>query len=70
MAARNAEISDNRNQRVRRVRGRAPGDGKKSVAIALTPKPRDKTLTNEEIVSVSKAIVTATGKATGGVLRT
>jgi phenylalanyl-tRNA synthetase beta chain len=46
------------------------GEGKKSVAIAVTLQPKDKTLTDEEIDKVSGAIVAAIEKATGGVLRT
>ena len=49
--------------------GEHVGPGKKSVAIAVTLQPRDKTLTDEEIEKVSGAIVAAVGKATGGVLR-
>ena len=45
------------------------GEGKKSMAIAVTVQPRDKTLTDEEIDKISAAIVAAVGKATGGVLR-
>ncbi len=43
--------------------------GKKSVAIEVRMQPRDKTMTDEEIEAVSNAIVSAVGKATGGVLR-
>jgi phenylalanyl-tRNA synthetase beta chain len=46
------------------------GPGKKSVAIAVTLQPRDRTLTDEEIDKVSRAIIAAVEKATGGVLRT
>ena len=46
------------------------GEGKKSVAIAVTSQPRDKTLTDEEIDTVSAAIVAAVEKTTGGTLRT
>ena len=46
------------------------GAGKKSVAIEVTLQPRGKTLTDEEIDAVSKALVAAVEKATGGVLRT
>ena len=46
------------------------GAGKKSVAIAVTLQPQDKTLTDEEIDKVSAAIVAAVEKATGGTLRT
>lgn len=45
------------------------GEGKKSVAIAVTLQPRDKTLTDEEIDKVSAAIVAAVTKSTGGILR-
>lgn len=44
-------------------------EGKKSIAIAVTLQPRDKTLTDEEIDRISQAIVSAVGKATGGLLR-
>lgn len=46
------------------------GEGRKSVAVAVTLQPRDKTLTDEEIDQVSSAIVAAVEKATGGTLRT
>ena len=43
--------------------------GKKSVAIEVLLTPTDKTLTDEDIEAVSKAIVAAVAKATGAVLR-
>ena len=43
--------------------------GKKSIAIAVTLQPRDKTMTDEEIDAVGKKIVAEVGKRTGGVLR-
>ncbi len=43
--------------------------GKKSVAIEVLLAPTDKTLTDEDIEAVSKAIVAAVAKATGAVLR-
>jgi phenylalanyl-tRNA synthetase beta chain len=46
------------------------GEGKKSIAIAVTLQPQDKTLTDEEIEKISAGIVGAVEKATGGVLRT
>lgn len=46
------------------------GEGRKSVAIAVTIQPSDKTLTEEDIDSISAAIVAAVTKSTGGVLRT
>jgi phenylalanyl-tRNA synthetase beta chain len=42
---------------------------KKSVAIAVTIQPRDKTMTDEEIEALAGKIVTEVGKRTGGVLR-
>jgi len=49
------------------------GDGieprKKSVAIAVTLQPREKTMTDEEIDAVAARIVAEVGKKTGGVLR-
>ena len=43
--------------------------GKKSLAIAVTLQPTERTLTDPEIEAVSKKIVAQVGKATGGVLR-
>ena len=43
--------------------------GKKSIAIAVTLQPRDKTMTDEEIDAVAAKIVAEVGKRTGGVLR-
>jgi phenylalanyl-tRNA synthetase beta chain len=42
---------------------------KKSVAIAVTLQPREKTMTDEEIEAVSAKIIAEVGKRTGGVLR-
>jgi phenylalanyl-tRNA synthetase beta chain len=42
---------------------------KKSVAIAVTLQPREKTLTDQEIDAVSAKIVAEVGKRTGGTLR-
>jgi phenylalanyl-tRNA synthetase beta chain len=47
--------------------GFAPG--KKSIAIAVTIQPRDKTLTDAEIEALAAKIVAEVGKRTGGVLR-
>lgn len=44
--------------------------GKKSMAIAVTLQPHEKTLTDEEIENISIAIVKAVEKASGGELRT
>ncbi|MGZ5837090.1 MAG: phenylalanine--tRNA ligase subunit beta-related protein, partial [Xanthobacteraceae bacterium] len=42
---------------------------KKSVAIAVTLQPREKTMTDEEIDAVGKKIIAEVTKRTGGVLR-
>ncbi len=44
-------------------------DGQKSVAIAVTLQPREKTLTDAEIDEVASRIVAEVGKKTGGTLR-
>jgi phenylalanyl-tRNA synthetase beta chain len=43
--------------------------GKKSVAIAVTLQPRDKTMTDQEIDALAAKIVAEVAKRTGGVLR-
>jgi phenylalanyl-tRNA synthetase beta chain len=43
--------------------------GKKSIAIAVTLQPRERTLTDLEIEAVAAKIVAEVGKKTGGVLR-
>jgi len=43
--------------------------GKKSIAIAVTLQPREKTMTDAEIEVVAAKIVAEVGKRTGGVLR-
>ncbi len=45
------------------------GEGKRSLAIAVTLQPMKRTLTDAEIEAVSRKIVAAVEKATGGVLR-
>jgi phenylalanyl-tRNA synthetase beta chain len=45
------------------------GEGRKSVAIEVTLQPRQRTLTDEEIEAVGKAVVAGVERATGGVLR-
>jgi phenylalanyl-tRNA synthetase beta chain len=50
-------------------RGPELGDGKKSLAIAVTLQPTKATLTDAEIDAVGKKIVAAVSKATGGTLR-
>jgi phenylalanyl-tRNA synthetase beta chain len=45
------------------------GAGKKSLAIAVTLQPRQRTLTDEEIDAVSQKVIAQVVKATGGVLR-
>ena len=49
--------------------GGSLGAGKKSLAITVRMQPRDKTLTDEEIDAVGRAVVEKVAKATGGVLR-
>jgi phenylalanyl-tRNA synthetase beta chain len=49
--------------------GKGVERGKKSLAIAVTITPREKTLTEVEIDALSQKIIAAVGKATGGVLR-
>jgi phenylalanyl-tRNA synthetase beta chain len=43
--------------------------GKKSIAIAVTIQPRDKTMTDAEIDALGQKIVAEVSKRTGGVLR-
>jgi phenylalanyl-tRNA synthetase beta chain len=43
--------------------------GKKSIAIAVTLQPRDKTMTDAEIDALGQKIVAEVSKRTGGVLR-
>lgn len=43
--------------------------GKKSIAVAVTLQPREKTLTDQEIEAVAGKIVAEVSKRTGGVLR-
>lgn len=49
--------------------GTGVADGKKSVAIQVRIQPREHTLTEAEIDAVAQKLVSAVGKATGGVLR-
>jgi phenylalanyl-tRNA synthetase beta chain len=49
--------------------GKGIDPGKKSIAIAVTLQPRDKTMTDQEIDAVAAKIVAEVGKRTGGVLR-
>jgi phenylalanyl-tRNA synthetase beta chain len=49
--------------------GKGIDEGKKSVAIAVTLQPREKTLTDLEIDAVAAKIVAEVTKKTGGVLR-
>jgi phenylalanyl-tRNA synthetase beta chain len=50
--------------------GKGIEPGKKSVAIAVTLQPREKTMTDEEIEAVAAKIVAEVNKRTGGMLRT
>lgn len=49
--------------------GKGIDTGKKSIAIAVTMQPREKTMTDEEIESVAAKIVAEVAKKTGGILR-
>jgi phenylalanyl-tRNA synthetase beta chain len=49
--------------------GKGIDDGRKSIAIAVTMQPREKTMTDEEIDAVGAKIVAEVTKKTGGVLR-
>ncbi|MGN6489761.1 MAG: phenylalanine--tRNA ligase subunit beta, partial [Devosia sp.] len=49
--------------------GKGVGEGRKSLGIAVTLQPVDRTLTDEEIEKVSGAVVTAVARATGATLR-
>ena len=49
--------------------GKGIGEGKRSIAIAVTLQPRDKTLTDAEIELVAKKIVDEVMKKTGATLR-
>jgi phenylalanyl-tRNA synthetase beta chain len=49
--------------------GKGVGEGKKSVAIAVTLQPTERTLTDEDIETVSASIIAAVAKQTGGTLR-
>lgn len=50
--------------------GKGVPEGKKSIGIAVTLQPTEKTLTDEEIEAVSQSVVAAVTRATGGTLRT
>jgi len=49
--------------------GKGIEPGKKSIAIAVTIQPRDKTMTDAEIEALAAKIVAEVGKRSGGVLR-
>jgi phenylalanyl-tRNA synthetase beta chain len=49
--------------------GQAIAPGKKSIAIAVTLQPRERTMTDAEIEALAAKIVTEVSKRTGGVLR-
>ena len=50
-------------------RGAGVPEGKKSVAIAVTLQPRERTLTDAEIEAAIAKIVAEVGKKTGATLR-
>ena len=49
--------------------GKGIAPGQKSIAIAVTIQPRDKTMTDAEIEALAAKIVGDVNKRTGGVLR-
>ena len=49
--------------------GKGIDEARKSVAIAVTIQPREKTMTDQEIDAIAAKIVTEVNKKTGGVLR-
>ena len=49
--------------------GKGIEPGRKSIAIAVTLQPRERTMTEQEIEAVSARIVAEVGKRTGGILR-
>jgi len=49
--------------------GKGIDPGKKSIAIAVTIQPREKTMTDAEIDALSGKIVAEVAKRTGGTLR-
>jgi phenylalanyl-tRNA synthetase beta chain len=49
--------------------GKGIDEGKKSIAIAVTIQPREKTLTDQEIEAVAAKVVTEVTRKTGGTLR-
>lgn len=49
--------------------GKGIEPGKKSIAIAVTIQPREKTMTDAEIDALASRIVAEVGKRTGGILR-
>jgi len=49
--------------------GKGIEPGKRSIAIAVTIQPREKTMTDEEIDALGAKIVADVSKRTGGVLR-
>ena len=49
--------------------GEGVPEGKKSMALAVTIQPEEKTLTDDDIQQVADAIVAQVAKATGGELR-
>jgi phenylalanyl-tRNA synthetase beta chain len=49
--------------------GKGIAEGKKSVGVAVTLQPQDKTLTDQEIDAVAEKIVAGVSKTTGATLR-
>lgn len=49
--------------------GASLGEGKKSVAVEVLLQPQDRTLTDEDLETLSKQVIASVTKQTGGVLR-
>jgi len=50
-------------------RGKGVPEGRKSIAVAVTLQPRERTLTDEEIDAIARKIVASVEKQSGGTLR-
>ncbi len=49
--------------------GASLGEGKKSIAVEVLLQPQDRTLTDEDLETLSKQVIASVTKQTGGVLR-
>ena len=56
-------------EHIREHAGKGIPEGKKSLAIAVTIQPKNQTLTDEELETISDKIISKITKDTGGYLR-